>query len=565
MANVKFYRGLLKDLPTSFTATDEGSFYLTTDSQQLYNVIKDGSSYKLIPLGENITQFDTTATKGGAAQYKGQFAYIKQGNIFMISMPDDTGAYKWVQINSQSPSIKSNDLTAIADGSKVKIQSKIEDSGEGTFTDTVGVEGAGSAKVSVGTDSIIITVPKFTLTASSVSKGAKLAVGAEDYVGEVSILGDADTTEVAFNSTDKAITISANKIESLSGYHGNDTQSGTAVGKPDAANEGLAIKFSDNKDHTKTAYLNPILKTLDENDAGVKFVNGTATLNTYSKAQIDKLKIKADALHFRGTVGTGGKYNDLPTSQVQIGDLYKLTSHLVSVPDSKKGDLVIADGVEDDDTGYITGTITWELIPSGDDVDDYTLSFTSGSHKVQLLRASDGAGSLTLANDSKITLSDSGTAAAGTITIGHGAIGAIDGTVTDSKTSAIAAGTSSVGEDVDIFYTVGNDGTNKGIELDATGHVASIKTKKLTIKGNKLLQGADTLSVVNAGSAITVGGKATLKDTWQVEDVAGALITKTHDVSVSSNTLAVSASVDASTGEGTYSVDLVWKTFGSQA
>ena len=64
------------------------------------------------------------------------------------------------------------------------------------------------------------------------------------------------------------------------------------------------------------------------------------------------------AMTYKGTVGTGGTVNDLPTSGVKVGDTYKVSvAGTYASQSAKVGDLFIATAT----------TPTWSYVPSGDD------------------------------------------------------------------------------------------------------------------------------------------------------------------------------------------------------
>ena len=69
-----------------------------------------------------------------------------------------------------------------------------------------------------------------------------------------------------------------------------------------------------------------------------------------------------DAMRYKGTLGSGGKYEELPTDDTKAGDTYKvITAGTYAGLSAKVGDLIIAEAE----------TLEWGLIPSGDDGDAY--------------------------------------------------------------------------------------------------------------------------------------------------------------------------------------------------
>ena len=76
------------------------------------------------------------------------------------------------------------------------------------------------------------------------------------------------------------------------------------------------------------------------------------------------------AMHFKGTVGTGGTVSDLPTSGVAIGDTYKVSvAGTYASQAAKVGDLFIATAT----------TPTWAYVPSGDETGVTSVGITEGT------------------------------------------------------------------------------------------------------------------------------------------------------------------------------------------
>lgn len=90
--------------------------------------------------------------------------------------------------------------------------------------------------------------------------------------------------------------------------------------------------------------------------------SGTSSTNVPTSAAVDAAISEAvsaiDAMHYKGTVGSGGTVSDLPTSGVAVGDTYKVaTAGTYAGQVAKVGDMFIATAT----------TPTWSYIPSGDD------------------------------------------------------------------------------------------------------------------------------------------------------------------------------------------------------
>jgi hypothetical protein len=96
---------------------------------------------------------------------------------------------------------------------------------------------------------------------------------------------------------------------------------------------------------------------------------------------------------YKGTVGdstsTVGS-NTLPTSNVSVGDTYAVNGagdiigNIEGGSGSPKkrachvGDILIAQGTENESTGYIASGLTWSYIPAGDIDTQYSLAISTG-------------------------------------------------------------------------------------------------------------------------------------------------------------------------------------------
>lgn len=204
----------------------------------------------------------------------------------------------------------------------------------------------------------------------------------------------------------------------------------------------------------------------------------------YSKAAIDEMMKGLDALTYKGTVA---QTSDIPTSNVSIGDTYKVsgTSVTASGNTAKTGDLIIATGTEGSD-GYITSnTLTWTVVASGAETDTtYQTKVTAGSNdnvaNVGIL-ASTAGGNFTqyteFSSDGVVTLTPTaGVDGAGRVALGHKNSGATAGNYAQNTAGAVSAGGSIV---------------VPKLSVDAQGHVTSIADVSLSIPGDPKL-GTDT-------------------------------------------------------------------------
>lgn len=225
-------------------------------------------------------------------------------------------------------------------------------------------------------------------------------------------------------------------------------------------------------------------------------VYNTDALPVYTISEINTKFNQFDSMHYMGTVN--GSTNNLPTKNVKNGDTYKniaegqeyLGSFInvdgkdATTITAEMGDLFIATGTEDATTGYITGTIKWSYVPSGDDLDS-KYEFSVGDNKVTLVNKStpsDKPGDVTFGAGLDLSVSTDKTAKNGaTITFEHNSH-----TGTQTPTTA----TPDYGEEIVAV---------SGVTL-SNGHIDGYTLTKYTIPAVNI----DRISVLNEASKPTI-------------------------------------------------------------
>lgn len=146
------------------------------------------------------------------------------------------------------------------------------------------------------------------------------------------------------------------------------------------------------------------------------------------------------AMTFKGTVGTGGTVDDLPTTGVKVGDTYKVSvAGTYASQVSKVGDLFIATAT----------TPTWAYVPSGDDTGVTSVSAGAGLNTTSDDSSSDGG---TITSTGTLYLTKSGVTA-GTYN-----------SVTVDKYGRVTAG-SNVGGVSKYYTTITGDGSTKNFTI----------------------------------------------------------------------------------------------------
>ena len=425
MANVMFKRGSQADLLQYINGTKqavEGSFYLTSDTNRLYIGKTDTTDNKVkaVPVNQGvITVASLNNLPSRTAIEAGQFYYVSGENILCIY----NGA-KWVQINPDtntyidSRSITSSTSSITENGTTYEfavvtdiIEDVIESGGttqdNNKFTSKFAVDGRNGVNVSVSTFTdgtktyprLVISQAEQVFTATAAGDGINATIKLSD--------GNKDT-EFGLEGSDNVLISagsSANKIKIEAINSTMDSASGASVTNAFDANGGFTttVKDSDGQSAKSTA-ITPKISYGPQEDgttsASATFKNGNAVLDVYTKGQIDSKLRGVNAMVYRGTVGTGGTVTILPTSNVSIGDTYKVVSNNTIAHASayegfcRVGDVLIATSKSNKEgaDGYITSSdLVWDYIPSGDDSQIDTQYFTKAITNGSLLMQDDGS------------------------------------------------------------------------------------------------------------------------------------------------------------------------------
>lgn len=204
--------------------------------------------------------------------------------------------------------------------------------------------------------------------------------------------------------------------------------------------------------------------------------NGGDLGSFYSASEIDRKFRILDALTYKGTVSSNA---ELPTS-ASLGDTYKVAADFGFY---KTGDLLIANGAGEDETGAITGTITWDHISTGDDTDT-TYEIIGVDNKIVLKNLVSGAETdyISITDDDKyITANVSGDV----LNVSHNTITQVD-----------TSGTANTLAYEEKFTAV------TGVARDGAGHVTGIETTEFTMPK----EDAVTLDAASPSFAISNDG-----------------------------------------------------------
>lgn len=559
-SQIKFKHGTQASLETLMTTNksqiESGTFYLTRDTHRLYIGLSDQT---LAPVNEGITKYTTATFPDASISNMGQFAYIEGTGILCIS-----NGKEWFQINPDTNTTYSFDevaqTVAAAEGQKSK-----------SATITITVTGTTnkdkndrpqSNKTSeediqftfTGENGVIVEGNSKTITVYGsrigyvVTDENHFTLQMKDKHGDVdSSVGFTTNSNLKVENTNGNIYLKA-KDTTLSI---NDRTGGSALPT------GFQIVAKDTDGNTSGGTIDPVIAFGSKNgqpSTQVHFNNGTATLNVYTKEEIDDLQLQFNAMNYKGVV------DSLPVSDtIQNGDTYKASGNFTfkRLPTDTKntevftGDVIIATG-EEDENGYIKNP-TWDVVPSGNEDTQYLLE--EASHGIILKEKPLGKsayqiGSLQVKPGTAITTSKSTSNVDGThvsMTVNHA-----DVSHTASTEDAIVNGTDNNTYDVSrkTFTTI------VGLTVNEQGHVTGYASRNITMVNTnaKLVEtmGVESKSTSN-GAAITL---TTTLD--RSGDKTSNKATGTFTVKSTNDNLKISA------GNSTeISMNFVWETFGT--
>lgn len=331
-----------------------------------------------------------------------------------------------------------------------------------------------------------VTHTATTGTAQTGTNGTPITV-----VESVTVNDQGHVTDV----TTKTVTAKDTKVQST----------GTSIS---VSGENVTLSIGQNNsepDVTNTAS-NAIyhILTIDGNTERVSN-QGTLTTDLVSSDALDEAIRGLNAMTYKGTVGTNGTVTTLPSSNVELGDTYMVkTDGAGSNSSSKAGDLYIATGTEDPDTGYIT-SVTWEYVPAGLDTDTtYTFSVAADG-TINYLPSSGSSTKLAkIVGGTDITVT--GDATNKNITIDHDTISGLPATAQGSNSNATPAAGGTINVPV--------------ITVNDRGHVTALTETAITLPADRDSQyeldsaangtNAATIQLTGKGTALNVNDAVNL-------------------------------------------------------
>lgn len=563
---VMFKLGLQAKIPANGKAVN-GTFYLTSDTHRLYI----GQGNNAVPINAGVTFCDdfndlTTKTADESEQnLAGRVFFLKDTNILCVRSNG-----KWAQINSdtklESALAEVVKISDTSDGEGVRVTTQVVDSvGKAVKAPFSIVPKTGNVKVYAGKDGKTVEIgvndgATYDLTSAEIKKknendpegkevtveGASLVLtGSNSTTDNVEIHG---AHSISISNTTNGILVTGTEytLESVT-TSAQDKGFNVAVGINNGGSENNT--FFPQIKYGATPQTVDFIKDTTVDSTGK---TGIATLDVYTKGEVDSLFSSAEAMVFKDAVNGVTK---LPNS-AENGWTYKYTGTIIAMSDAKdantridssagwinSGDLFIASGKEVNNS--LTGDWKWIHVPAGDD-ERYSLGKNSKGIGIALNVAgglSDAtAGDLVFNKDNWITLTDAYADKTTTINIGHKLVAknaSTNVTVSSTNTSDQAS--------------AGPDG-NTTLEIpvitptvDAAGHITSLSqtTYKVIDSHNRLNKDETSLTVAGSNGTIKITPKIVMGDCETSIDTNMAFSLKSESLTLTTADKVITAELE---------------------
>lgn len=532
---VMFKLGKQENVPLKNGATN-GTFYLTSDTHRLYI----GQGGKAVPINAGVTFCDnfndlTTKTADESEQnLAGRVFFLKDTNILCVRSNG-----KWAQINSdtklESALAEVVKIPDTSDGEGVRVTTQVVDSVGKAVQAPFNIKPkTGNVKVYAGKDGKTVEIgvndgATYDLTSAEIKKKKNEN---DPESEEVTVEGASLVLTGSNSTTDKVNIHGAGSIRisnTTDGILATGTEYTLESVTASAQDKGFNVAVGINNGGSKNNTFFPQIKygatpqTVDfikDTTVDSTGKTGIATLDVYTKGEVDSLFSSADAMVFKDAVSG---VTELPNS-AENGWTYKYTGTIIAMSDAKdantridssagwinSGDLFIASGKEVNNS--LTGDWKWIHVPAGDD-ERYSLGKNSKGIGIALNVAgglSDAtAGDLVFNKDNWITLTDAYADKTTTINIGHKLV------AKDASTNVTVSSTNTSDQ-----ASAGPDG-NTTLEIpvitptvDAAGHITSLSqtTYKVIDSHNRLNKDETSLTVAGSNGTIKITPKIVMGD-----------------------------------------------------
>lgn len=571
---------------------DHGTFYLATDTHRLYIGNEDRS---LSPVNEGIITVETVAqlpsvTNANRASVAGNFYYVSGTAQNPVNILCVYNGQEWVQLNSNTDTKIDTFSADISNGTVTLTLTEKDKNNQATGAsypaefDVQGANGISISSTAAGQNSNAI----LTVTGNTYSIGTTV----NNDVATVNLTSAMAGTSGS-NAPSSSFKIKAgNNVDIVTDSEGmsisstNTINSITDVSVENAPNSGngFVISVAESGGSSDDATLDPVITYGQTGStSSAHFVGGTATLDVYTTEQIDEKMQGLDAMHYRGTIGTGGSASTDTTityssfnlnPPLKIGDTFKLSSNVsVGGNSCKANTIIIANGTEYTESTYPSGhpeligtidqsTLTFDIIQATADTDT-TYTFKSDVDATNgagiILKGSSGSENSSLHIKAGTAMDVSGSDVASNqdqvITVAHAnvnnsAISGYSSTNATTTTQALAAADTTGATATTTIYPI------TSVTVNEQGHVTAVERTRVDLKDTN----ADTAFATSTSTVNSVSGNVvTITDTVTTTYGNGSqpATTQTGSFQIASDNLTISNG--ANTNE--IKINLVWGSF----
>lgn len=552
---VKFLRGTQASLTAKLTAiangtgtVEKGAFYLTSDTDRLYFAQETN---ELVPLNQFIRSVADVAALSNITAADGDYYYCKADNVLAVWDANEGTNGGWVQLNPDTNNRINNSSTALTSGAgtqsgEVKINLNVTDDGIGNdqraATGSVTLKPSGAVSLTQSNNEITIGVAEGVDTTYQIGTAAASSLNTGETGAKVTLdaSGAATDTDITIKSADNKLAVSqSGGVITLTAA--DQGVSAVSANFDSSGNFKVGVKDELDADYTFSTQIAPEIVYGENGSQSEKFESGTATLNVYTTSEVDS-KISAamataDALTYAGTVSSTDAATKLTTDK-PVGTVYKASTDIAN-PQAKTGDLIIAEKVSGTTEGE-TGSVTWVVIPSGDD-QTITWSHNTSTGQVGSTDGTDGS-YIKVAAGTHMAVShdDNNGSQVLTTTVAQAA----DYTAQSASGSVVALTADQVGTG-----KTGSITAVTGLTSDVYGNVTGVTTGTLEVKDTH----ANIAAVQTSAAVSNVDGVPTSTITTTVSDSDAQQAQGTFGIASDNLTLTASGA--------TTKINLEWGTF----
>lgn len=360
MANVIFKRGAQASLPAT---GQDGIFYLTTDTNRLYVGQGSGKAPQLLNQTVNVVEALANLPTNYVDHPEvavNDFYYCKEENILAVCTKTEGTVIEWTQINPDTNTFIND--AGFTNGSLNANKDTLSYTLNLYYNDTTPLISR-TLDIKAADLNELIEIPEV----EQASVGLKGAKGSSDVITISTTGTGANTGETLHltGGTNIDLTLNTNTPgqSEISIAHENIN-----VTKNEAPSTATALAFGGEFVVTEdvTAGSNGHVTSIVEKKYKLPALPSIPSQEEIEDIIEDKL-LGLDPMRYKGTVNTTTK---LPTSNISVGDTY-MVSEMGVYGESEQlaviGDLFIAVGAENPETGYIDGIVTWTHVPSGNE------------------------------------------------------------------------------------------------------------------------------------------------------------------------------------------------------